>query len=146
MYSDPNSVKRIASIGAGPIGAGWTAHFLARGYDVTAYLHDKIEEKSFISILKTALHTPLFWINSGFIVLTPDFIDKIISYSLPLSISISSKEYFYLDLIDHYSDELVFSFLFNSSIATLIFSTLRQIWCIPCPLFFRNLDIIEFFF
>ena len=54
MYSDPNSVKRIASIGAGPIGGGWTAHFLARGYDVTAYLHDKSEEKSFISILKTA--------------------------------------------------------------------------------------------
>jgi len=43
MYSDPNSVKRIASIGAGPIGGGWTAHFLARGYDVTAYLHDKSE-------------------------------------------------------------------------------------------------------
>ena len=54
MYSDPNSVKRIASIGAGPIGGGWTAHFLARGYDVTAYLHDKSEENSFISILKTA--------------------------------------------------------------------------------------------
>ena len=50
MYSDPNSVKRIASIGAGPIGGGWTAHFLARGYDVTAYLHDKSEENSFISI------------------------------------------------------------------------------------------------
>ena len=49
MYSDPNSVKRIASIGAGPIGGGWTAHFLARGYDVTAYLHDKSEENSFIS-------------------------------------------------------------------------------------------------
>ena len=54
MYSDPNSVKRIASIGAGPIGGGWTAHFLARGYDVTAYLYDKGEENSFISILKTA--------------------------------------------------------------------------------------------
>ena len=54
MYSDPNSVKRISSLGAGPIGGGWTAHFLARGYDVTAYLHDKSETSSFMSILKTA--------------------------------------------------------------------------------------------
>ena len=54
MYSDPNSVKRIASLGAGPIGGGWTAHFLARGYDVTAYLHDESETSSFMSILKTA--------------------------------------------------------------------------------------------
>jgi len=54
MYSDPNSVKRISSLGAGPIGGGWTAHFLARGYDVTAYLHDKSETNSFMAILKTA--------------------------------------------------------------------------------------------
>ena len=61
MYSDPNSVKRIASIGAGPIGGGWTAHFLARGYDVTAYLHDKGEENSFISILKQLGLASLSW-------------------------------------------------------------------------------------
>ena len=54
MYSDPNSVKRISSLGAGPIGGGWTAHFLARGYDVTAYLHEKSETNSFMAILKTA--------------------------------------------------------------------------------------------
>ena len=30
-------VKRVASLGGGPIGAGWAAHFLARGYDVTRY-------------------------------------------------------------------------------------------------------------
>ena len=35
MYPDPHSVTRVASIGGGPIGGGWTAHFLARGYDVT---------------------------------------------------------------------------------------------------------------
>ena len=36
MYRDPTSVIRVTSIGAGPIGAGWAAHFLARGYDVCA--------------------------------------------------------------------------------------------------------------
>ena len=34
--------------------AGWTAHFLARGYDVTAYLHDVAEADAFMSILNTA--------------------------------------------------------------------------------------------
>ncbi len=54
MFSDPKSVTRISSLGAGPIGGGWTAHFLARGYDVTAYLHDRNETNSFMAILKTA--------------------------------------------------------------------------------------------
>ena len=65
MYSDPNSVKRISSLGAGPIGGGWTAHFLARGYDVTAYLHDNSETNSFMSILKTA------WISLSELGLAP---------------------------------------------------------------------------
>ncbi|MBT5303028.1 MAG: 3-hydroxybutyryl-CoA dehydrogenase [Tateyamaria sp.] len=54
MYSDPSKIRRVTSIGAGPIGAGWAAHFLARGYDVTAYLHDSSETKAFNLILKTA--------------------------------------------------------------------------------------------
>ncbi|WP_031187000.1 MULTISPECIES: 3-hydroxyacyl-CoA dehydrogenase NAD-binding domain-containing protein [Streptomyces] len=33
----PSSVRRVACIGAGVIGGGWVAHFLARGYDVTAW-------------------------------------------------------------------------------------------------------------
>ncbi|KPC61103.1 3-hydroxyacyl-CoA dehydrogenase NAD-binding domain-containing protein [Streptomyces chattanoogensis] len=33
----PEAVRRIACIGAGVIGGGWAAHFLARGYDVTAW-------------------------------------------------------------------------------------------------------------
>ena len=52
-YPAPGSVTRIASIGGGPIGGGWTAHFLARGYDVTAYLHDPAEESAFHAILDT---------------------------------------------------------------------------------------------
>ncbi len=33
----PAEVRRIACIGAGVIGGGWVAHFLARGYEVTAW-------------------------------------------------------------------------------------------------------------
>lgn len=54
MYPDPSKVTRIASIGGGPIGGGWTAHFLARGYDVTCYLHDPAEVAAFRTILDTA--------------------------------------------------------------------------------------------
>ena len=54
MYLAPASVTRIASIGGGPIGGGWTAHFLARGYDVTSYLHDPAEAPAFRAILDTA--------------------------------------------------------------------------------------------
>ncbi|MFI0227908.1 3-hydroxyacyl-CoA dehydrogenase NAD-binding domain-containing protein [Streptomyces lydicus] len=33
----PEDVRRVACIGAGVIGGGWAAHFLARGYHVTAW-------------------------------------------------------------------------------------------------------------
>ncbi len=47
-------VQRIASLGGGPIGGGWAAHFLARGYDVVSYLHDSGEEESFRKVVDTA--------------------------------------------------------------------------------------------
>ncbi len=53
MFPEPNSIKRITSIGAGPIGAGWTAHFLARGYNVTAYIHHESERNAFEAIVRT---------------------------------------------------------------------------------------------
>ena len=65
MYCDPESVTRISSLGAGPIGGGWTAHFLARGYDVTAYLHDESETDAFMSILNTA------WVSLTALGLSP---------------------------------------------------------------------------
>jgi len=61
----PDKVKRVASIGAGPIGAGWAAHFLARGYDVTAYLHSMDEEPAFRGILDTG------WISLTALGLVP---------------------------------------------------------------------------
>ena len=33
----PESVRDIALLGTGTIGAGWAAHFLARGFSVTAW-------------------------------------------------------------------------------------------------------------
>ncbi|MEM7207175.1 MAG: 3-hydroxyacyl-CoA dehydrogenase NAD-binding domain-containing protein [Pseudomonadota bacterium] len=49
-----DEIQRITCIGGGPIGGGWTAHFLARGYDVVAYLHDPQEEASLRRLLDTA--------------------------------------------------------------------------------------------
>jgi len=54
VFIDINTVKTITSIGAGPIGGGWTSHFLAQGYNVNAYLHSENEIKAFKSILQTA--------------------------------------------------------------------------------------------
>jgi carnitine 3-dehydrogenase len=37
MRPEADRVRRVACIGAGVIGGGWAAHFLARGYDVVAW-------------------------------------------------------------------------------------------------------------
>ncbi|MDH3512987.1 MAG: 3-hydroxyacyl-CoA dehydrogenase NAD-binding domain-containing protein, partial [Gammaproteobacteria bacterium] len=51
---DANTVRQVCCIGAGPIGAGWTAYFLARGYTVSTYLHEPGEEASLRSLIDTA--------------------------------------------------------------------------------------------
>lgn len=51
---DPSQVKNITSIGGGPIGAGWSAYFLARGFRVTSYLHEPQEEESLRSLIADA--------------------------------------------------------------------------------------------
>lgn len=53
-YPDPRSISRITTIGAGPIGAGWAAHFLARGYTVSAYVHSIDELNAFEKTVDTA--------------------------------------------------------------------------------------------
>ncbi|MGB3147614.1 MAG: 3-hydroxyacyl-CoA dehydrogenase NAD-binding domain-containing protein, partial [Paracoccaceae bacterium] len=53
MYPDPSSVTRITTLGAGPIGGGWAAHFLARGYDVTAYIHSEAERPALMAVIDT---------------------------------------------------------------------------------------------
>ena len=54
MFMHPAEVRHITSIGGGPIGAGWSAHFLARGYHVTSYLHDLAEKPAFIELIDVA--------------------------------------------------------------------------------------------
>ena len=51
---DPSAVRNVTCIGAGPIGAGWAAHFLARGYQVTAYVHDPGEEAPLRALIDDA--------------------------------------------------------------------------------------------
>jgi carnitine 3-dehydrogenase len=48
------AVKRVTCIGAGPIGGGWAAHFLAQGYRVTSYLHAQSEYDALMRLLETA--------------------------------------------------------------------------------------------
>ena len=53
MRKAVDQVRRVTSIGGGPIGGGWAAHFLARGYDVTGYIHDRSEEAVYRSYIET---------------------------------------------------------------------------------------------
>ncbi|UCH39661.1 MAG: 3-hydroxybutyryl-CoA dehydrogenase [Gammaproteobacteria bacterium] len=50
----PENVSRIACIGAGPIGGGWAAFFLAQGYQVRSYLHVESEYEALMRLLDTA--------------------------------------------------------------------------------------------
>jgi len=51
---NPESVRRVSSIGAGPIGGGWAAYFLANGYDVTSNIYDAKEEAPLRRLIDTA--------------------------------------------------------------------------------------------
>ena len=54
LDQSPDQVTRVASIGAGPIGGGWAAYFLAQGLDVCSYLHDESEQAALMRLLETA--------------------------------------------------------------------------------------------
>ena len=77
-YKAPEEVTCIASLGGGPIGVGWAAHFLAQGYDVNLYLHDVAEVPAARKILETA------WISLTALGLAPTAsLDRLrISHSL----------------------------------------------------------------
>ena len=53
-FQNIEKVKNISSIGGGPIGGGWTAFFLSKGYNVKSYLHEPKEKEMFMKIVKTA--------------------------------------------------------------------------------------------
>lgn len=54
LNQDPAAVKKITCIGAGPIGGGWAAYYLAQGYRVTSYLHDASELDALNRLMATA--------------------------------------------------------------------------------------------
>ena len=54
LNQSPSAVKYVTCIGAGPIGGGWAAHFLAQGYHVTSYLHDASEHDALMRLINTA--------------------------------------------------------------------------------------------
>ena len=54
LNQSPTKVKRITCIGAGPIGGGWAAHFLAQGYQVTSYVHDESEHPALMRLINAA--------------------------------------------------------------------------------------------
>ena len=87
MYCDPTSVIRVTSIGAGPIGAGWAAHFLARGYDVCAYIHDPKERETFDAILDTA------WISLSALGLEKDASRDRLSVTSDLNIAVQNTDF-----------------------------------------------------
>lgn len=54
LDQEPEQVKRIACLGAGPIGGGWAAYYLAQGFKVRSYLHDAGEYDALMRLLDTA--------------------------------------------------------------------------------------------
>jgi carnitine 3-dehydrogenase len=87
MYPDPAAVRRVASIGAGPIGAGWAAHFLARGYDVAAYIHSETERPGFLDVLDTA------WTSLEALRLAPGASRERLTISTDLEAVVSGAEF-----------------------------------------------------
>ncbi len=49
-----SDVHNVTCLGAGPIGAGWAAYFLAQGYKVTSYIHAAEEEPSLRALIDDA--------------------------------------------------------------------------------------------
>jgi carnitine 3-dehydrogenase len=56
-FRDPSTVRRIAIVGAGVIGSGWAAHFLARGYEVAVQDPDPVAADRFWTFLDAAWPT-----------------------------------------------------------------------------------------
>jgi carnitine 3-dehydrogenase len=80
-------VRRVASLGAGPIGAGWSAHFLARGYDVIAYLHSADEEAAFRRVLDTG------WISLTGLGLAPGASRDRLTLTTDLAAAVAGAEF-----------------------------------------------------
>lgn len=53
-FIDPAKVSRVTCLGAGPIGAGWAASFLAGGYRVSSYVYEASEEPALRALIENA--------------------------------------------------------------------------------------------
>lgn len=83
----PEKVTHITCIGAGPIGGGWAAYFLSRGYRVTSYLHQESEIESLSRLLETA------WESLEQIGLEPGASMDNFSWSTDLAESVEHAEF-----------------------------------------------------
>jgi carnitine 3-dehydrogenase len=87
LDASPEKVTRITCIGAGPIGGGWAAYFLSRGYRVTSYLHQESELESLNRLLETA------WESLEQIGLEPGASMDNFSWSTDLAESVEHAEF-----------------------------------------------------
>ncbi|MBX2870434.1 MAG: hypothetical protein KTR18_17260 [Acidiferrobacterales bacterium] len=87
IQNDPKDVKHVTCIGAGPIGGGWAAYFLSRGYRVTSYLHDASEITALESLMQTA------WISLQEIGLEPGASMDHFSWTTDLADAVSGAEF-----------------------------------------------------
>lgn len=87
ITNNPEAVKNITCIGAGPIGGGWSAHYLACGYNVTTYLHDASEIDGLNRLLETA------WISLTEIGLAPDASLDNLKWTTSLEEAVANAEF-----------------------------------------------------
>ena len=84
---DPAGIRRVCCIGGGPIGSGWAAWFLARGYEVTSYLHDPSEESSLRGLIDTA------WVSLEKLGLAQDASRDNLNISFELAEAVKEAEF-----------------------------------------------------
>ena len=87
LDQEPEKVKRITCLGAGPIGGGWAAYYLAQGFQVRSYLHDAGEYDALMRLLETA------WISLEQIGLAPGATLDNFSYSSDLGEATADCEF-----------------------------------------------------
>jgi carnitine 3-dehydrogenase len=82
-----DDVRNVTCLGAGPIGAGWAAHFLAQGFAVTSYIHTADEEASLRALIDDA------WISLSELGLAKDASREKFSCTTDLAISVQGAQF-----------------------------------------------------
>jgi carnitine 3-dehydrogenase len=84
---EATAVRRVACIGAGVIGAGWAAHFLARGYNVVAFDPAQHGEARLRELVETA------WPALVALGLAPGASRERLSFAATLEDALASAEF-----------------------------------------------------